>query len=265
MRINPEDYLTDIKKAARQVAADYGGRFEADDIAQAIIIDMMTNPTRYNKIGGSLFFEILKRAGKRFCVEESAHFLVFASQHTYSTEEIKKLLPDYYTTEVWPNGLSQPILDDFESVEEFQDELEEWNNATQLVIDMMDLEFAIEKISQAQRKVVEKKYRDRQKLESKYERNKHSEAVRFIAYHVNSRATARIKGMNHEGPGARKALSNSRSIAITANHSEQDGSVGSDVVVKDAAASLEWYQRRNHPINRPSKHVVNSPWRKIEK
>lgn len=255
MKINPEDYLTEIRKAARQVAADYGGRFDADDIAQAIIMDMMTNPTRYNKIGGSLFFEILKRAGKRFCVEESAHFLVFASQYTYSTEDVKALLPQYYTAEVWPNGLSQPLLDDYETVEEFQDELEEWNNATQLVIDMMDIDFALDKISLAQRKVVEKKYRDGQRLESKYERNKHSEAVRFLAYHVNSRATARMKGGNHEGPGARQVISNAQSIAVTANQRD-------DSAVKDANASLEWYQRRNHPLDRPSKHVVNSPWRK---
>lgn len=255
MNVDPADVQDEIYRAARQAANAYGGKFDVDDIAQAISLDMMTNPTRYKSIRGSLFMVILKRSGVRYCAEESARYLAFSEQYIYSSEEVKDLLDLYYRPESWPNGLSQPVITEDESLVEFQERLEEWNNATKLVIDMMDIEYAIEKVSEAQRRVIVKRYRDKEKLANKYELNKHAEAIKYLTSHINQRMINRVVGNGHEGPGSRKAVSNAHALTITTDYS--DGGDG----CRDTMESLQWYERRNHPLNKRSKHVINSPWR----
>lgn len=255
MNIDPADVQDEIYRAARQAANAYGGKFDVDDIAQAISLDMMTNPTRYKSIRGSLFMVILKRSGVRYCAEESARYLAFSEQYIYSSEEVKDLLDLYYRPESWPNGLSQPVITEDETLVEFQERLEEWNNATKLVIDMMDIEYAIAKVSEAQRRVIVKRYRDKEKLANKYEQNKHAEAIKYLTAHINQRMISRVIGNGHEGPGSRRAISNANAQADTADYSE------SGAGYKDTLDTMQWYVRRNYPLNRRSKHVVNSPWR----
>jgi hypothetical protein len=255
VNIDPADVQDEIYRAARQAANAYGGKFDVDDIAQAISLDMMTNPTRYKSIRGSLFMVILKRSGIRYCAEESARYLAFSEQYIYSSEEVKELLDLFYRPESWPNGLAQPVISDEESLEEFQGRLEEWNNATKLIIDMMDIEYAISKVSEAQRRVIIKRYRDKEKLANKYESNKHSEAIKYLTSHINQRMISRVVGNGHEGPGARRVISNASALAVTTDCHEGGTSY------RDSMDALQWYERRNHPLSRRSKHVVNSPWR----
>lgn len=254
--LDPADFQNEIYRAARQAANNYGGKFDVDDIAQAISVDMIENHSRYGSIKGNLFFEILKRSGIRYCAEECARYLTFSEQYIYSSEELKRLLVTFYKPESWPNGLKQPVVEHYETVEEFRDELEEWNNATQLVIDMIDVEYAIDKLSEAQRKVIEKKYRDLEKLESKYQMNKHSEAIRYLTSHINTRMVDRAKGpRGHEGPGARSVVTNAHAIAVTANQFTNESPI------RDSVDTTQWHQQQAYPSNRYSKHVVNSPWR----
>lgn len=253
--ISPADYQEDIYRAARQASTQYGGRLETDDIAQAISLDMLRNPKRYDSVGGSLFFIILRRAGLRYCAEESARFLAFSQQHIYSANEVKSLLKIYYTPEAWPNGLSQPLYEDYGDVEAFTAALDTWNGSTRVVVDMLDLEYAIERVSEAQRRVIEKKYRDKEKLRGKYEANKHGEAIRYLTYHINNRVNRKTGVTNHEGPGARERVSNARAVMVVANQHRADGGG------RDVTDTYQWHQRRNNPLHRRSKYVTSSPWR----
>lgn len=255
MNINPADVQDEIYKAARHASNAYGGKFDVDDIAQAICLDMMANPTRYRSIRGSLFMVILKRSGVRYCAQESARYLAFSEQYIYSSEEVKDLLDLYYRPESWPNGLTQPVITDDETLGEFQERLEEWNNATKLIIDMLDIEYALSKVSEAQRRIVVKRYRDREKLANKYEHNKHAEAIKYLTSHINQRMINRVVGNGHEGPGSRDVISNAHALAVTAACSEGGTSY------RDSLDTLQWHERRNHPLTRRSRHVVCSPWR----
>lgn len=255
MNVNPADVRDEIYRAARQAANAYGGKFDADDIAQAISLDILANPTRYRSIRGALFMVILRRAGIRYCAEESARYLAFSEQYIYSAEEVKQLLGQYYKSESWPNGLGQPVIRDEETFTDYRDRLEEWNNSTKLVIDMLDIEYAVSKVSEAQRRVIVKRYRDRERLANKYEVNKHAEAIKFLTFHINQRMINRVVGDGHEGPGARQVMSNALARTLTATGGNDDETC------RDSFDALEWYERRNYPLNRRSRHVVNSPWR----
>lgn len=255
MNVDPADVRNEIYRAARQAANAYGGKFDADDIAQAISLDILANPTRYRSIRGALFMVILRRAGIRYCAEESARYLAFSEQYIYSAEEVKQLLGRYYKSESWPNGLGQPAIRDEETFTDYRDRLEEWNNATKLVIDMLDIEYAISKVSEAQRRVIVKRYRDKERLANKYEVNKHAEAIKFLTFHINQRMINRVAGEGHEGPGARRVMSNAYALTLTAAGND------ADETCRDSMEALQWYERRNYPLNRRSRHVVNSPWR----
>lgn len=251
--INPADFETEINGAARRVSRDFGTRFDWEDIAQAIALDMVEQPKVYNGLRGSLFSAILRRTGRRWCVKECAKFLKFGDQTIYSSEELKKLLPRFYQASSWPNGLSQPSWDDYDDIDEFKEVLEEWASDTTLVIDLFDVAYAFNMLPKSQRRIIEKKYRDGEKLVSKYELNLHGKAIRYLTYHVNHRIED--KGMSKP---ARSVVSNREAIAHTDWQEEADGG-------RFNADGLTKYQTTmayNHPLTRRSRAVVNSPWRK---
>ncbi|MFE0151340.1 hypothetical protein ACFWY5_29630 [Nonomuraea sp. NPDC059007] len=215
LNCNPGDYWEDALAAGRTVAKSYR-KFEPDDIAGAILLDLVENPARYENLRGSLLFWAMKRAGFRYCQDQSSRYLYYSDQYTYSSEEVKKLLRHYYSPEVWPNGLTQPDWLEYDDVDEFKNDLEEWAEQTKVVIDMFDLEFALTKLRDSHIAVIQKKYRDGDNL-TKSEQNKHSKAVRLLTYYVNEYVTAnkRQAPWDHEGPGARRAMSNDYAQFIT--------------------------------------------------
>lgn len=222
-------YWDEILKAARTAGFAYGGQFERDDIAQGIALDMLEHPDRYTNIGGTFRQLIINRAGLRYCAEQAAMFLNTADQYTYSSEELKKLLPRYCDGS-WPDGMA---------------------------IEMLDLDHAMGMLTGSQRKVIEKKYRDGERLASKYDQNKHSEAIRYLTFHVNGRTTAKqMPDFFHEGPGARKSIRNEDPEGTIEDDHGPSAYQGAD-----GLRSYDRVMRRVHADDQPSRYVVNSPWR----
>jgi hypothetical protein len=191
-------------------------RFEPADIAQAIMLDMVENPARYEHIGGKLFTEALKKAGYRHCQNEASRLLEFDDEYNYSAQELAGLLGRYYEPASWPNGWSQPSWDDYDDVEAFRTDLELWSEKTAIVIDLFDVQAAVEKLRPTHRKVIEKRYRDKERL-SGYEAKVHSHALRLLTYYVNENANRQYRNVpwDYEGPGARRVMSNAGAIART--------------------------------------------------
>jgi hypothetical protein len=212
---DPSAYWNDAVRAARVVAKAYM-RFEVADIAQAIMLDMLENPARYEHIGGKLFQEALRKAGYRHCQSEASRLLEHDDEYNYSARELASLLVRYYEPASWPNGWSQPSWTDYEDVEAFQGDLELWSEKTAIVIDLFDVQAALEKLRPIHRKVIEMRYRDRKRL-SEYEGKVHRHALRLLTYYVNENANRQYRHApkDYEGPGARRAISNSSSIART--------------------------------------------------
>lgn len=247
-----EHYRDDVNAISRKVARQFGNRFDWEDIAQGVFLDMMVNAKQYNPLGGNLLLSVIRKAAVRWCAQECAKFLKFGDQTIYSSEELKKLLPKFYDPSSWPNGLKQPKWDDCENVATYQEELEEWASNTALSVDMLDVEYAVNMLTQAQRNIIQKRYRDGEKLSSKYELNLHGEAIRYLTYHVNFR----VEGKAMVKP-VRTAVSNRQAIESLAHQEEANGGFNDDGLTK-----LQSTQAYNHPLTRKSPHVVNSPWRK---
>lgn len=251
--MNPEEYEQEIGISARSAAKSFGGRFDWDDIAQAITLDMLAHPKIYDGLKGNLLMWVLKRTAMKWCAQECAKFLKFGDQTIYSSEELKPLLFKYYEPSSWPNGLSQPSWDDYDDIDTFKEVLDEWASDTKLSVDMLDIDHAIKLLTTAQRNIIQKKYRDRERLASKYELNLHSVAIRYLTYHVNHRVEE--KGMTKP---VRKVVSNSQAIASLGWQEEMNSRPGNS----DGLARYQATMSYNHPTNKQSRYVVNSPWRK---
>jgi DNA-directed RNA polymerase specialized sigma24 family protein len=209
---DPSVYWKLIVKAARTVAQSYY-LFEPEDIAQAIMLDMLESPRRYANIGGPLLFKVLQRAGYRYCQDQASRLLLHADQYTYSAEEIKQLLGRFYDPANWPNGWSQPQAGDFDDELSFSSGLDVWAENTRICIEHLDLANAVGKLRPSHRDVIEKRYRDGQALSRSEARNA-GHAIRLITYYVNEGANRGVP-WDHEGPGARTAVSNTAAARLT--------------------------------------------------
>ncbi|UBU12954.1 hypothetical protein [Nonomuraea gerenzanensis] len=216
---DPSQYWDDAVSAARIVANSYQ-RFETEDIAQAIMLDMCEQPQRYRSISGGLLYEAMKRAGYRHCQNEASRILHFYDEYVYSADEVKTLLSRYYDPGNWPNGWKQPEWDGQEdSLEAFGEELELWAAHTQIYADMFDVEAAVAKLRPSHLRVIEKKYRDREDLTSQ-EQKYISHALRLVTLYLNegTRSTRAGTPWDYEGPGARKAMSNAQAQQHTSTN-----------------------------------------------
>ncbi|MFD8527842.1 hypothetical protein ACFV0L_10580 [Streptosporangium canum] len=212
---DPSEYWGESVKAARIVAKSYM-KFEVEDIAQAICLDMVEHPQRYRSIRGNLFFEALKKAGYRYCQDQASRNLRTYDEYTYSADEIIELLYRFYDPVNWPNGWSEPSWESYEgSLEEFGLELELWAENTRICIDMFDIQNALGKLSAPFRRVVDKRHRENLKL-SDAERSIYSRAIRLVTYYVNEKVNQyRNVPWDYEGPGARRTLSNAQAQNLT--------------------------------------------------
>jgi hypothetical protein len=258
MKVDVSPYWDDIQKGSKWVSMHYGGRFSADDVAQGIVLDILQNPSRYNQIAGNFRFLIIKRAGLRYCAQQSAMFLTYGDQYIYSSEELKGYLETYYLELVVArkDPGTQPVLSADETYEQFRNRVEIWSERSNLFIEGADITHGLALLTGSQRRIIEKKYRDKEPVLSKYEQNLHSIAMMYLTSHVNERASkAHDVDHFHEGPGARRAMSNQASITTTRNDDDEESGN------PDALTQVKRVNNLLHPATVPSRHVVDSPWR----
>ena len=92
------EVIDDVDKAARVVVKSYPGTFELDDVRQAIVVAILENPKAFlnaKSKGEAVLFAAYKRAGFRYCQDETVRYVHYSDQWVYSSEEVKSLLPEY--------------------------------------------------------------------------------------------------------------------------------------------------------------------------
>lgn len=206
--------IEDVNKAASIVASRFPGKFDREDVAQAIYLDILKNTGGYENAagkGGAVLFSAYKRAGFRYCQIEKNSYLHFSDQHMYSTEEIKKILPDYFRA-----------LGD---VAEFEESRVGISN---LVIDFMTLDVAFSHLRKSHKEVLAKRYYQEEPL-TRSEQNAHSKAIRFLAGYVNE-SVYKQNGYDtylHEGPKV-----GGRPSANSGGVEEKEWKPGADAMTK---------------------------------
>ncbi|MEV2279304.1 hypothetical protein AB0I72_27375 [Nocardiopsis sp. NPDC049922] len=182
-----DEVVKDVHKAASIVANRYPGRFHKEDVAQAIFLDLMERNKAFANAqdrGSAILFSAYKRSGHRYCQAELNRYIHFSDQHMYSSEDLKKILPDYFRS-----------VGDVAKLEDAS------VGITGLVIDFLDLDCAFSALRKSHKAVLARKYYHEETL-SRSEQNLHSKAIKLLTGYVNERKNRQMtyETVTHEGP-----------------------------------------------------------------
>jgi hypothetical protein len=188
-----DDVVADVRKAASVVASRYPSKFLAEDVAQEIFLDISINSKGYqwaSDRGKGLLFNAYKRAGFKFVMRERNRYLHFSDQYMYSSEEVKKLLAEYYRAVGDITELDEVKLD-----------------TGDVVISFLDLDSAFSTLRFSYKVVLAKRYHDDEPL-TRSEQNTHSKAIKQLTQSINDAVSRRngVAQLSHDGPkvGSRK-------------------------------------------------------------
>lgn len=193
------DVMNDVDKAARVVVKSYPGTFELDDVRQAVFLAILENPKAFVNAqtkGEAVLFAAYKRAGFRYCQGETARYVHYSDQWTYSSEEVKSILPEYFRTLGDPAELPEARID-----------------TEKAVIKFADLDEAYGKLRPSHKRVLAKRYDDKEPL-TRSEQNTHSKAIKLLTHYVNyAQERKRREEFRHDGPKKGSRPSTSHALA----------------------------------------------------
>jgi len=193
------EVVDDVDKAARVVVNSYPGTFELDDVRQAVFLAILENPNAFANArskGEAVLFAAYKRAGFRYCQDETARYVHYSDQWTYSSEDVKSLLPDYFRALADPSELPEARID-----------------TEKAVIKFADLDEAYGKLRPSHKRVLAKRYDDKKTL-TRSEQNTHSKAIKLLTHYINSsQKRKRREEFWHDGPKSGSRISTAHALA----------------------------------------------------
>lgn len=202
------DVMDDVDKAARVVVKSYPGTFELEDVRQAIVLAILENPKAFvnaKEKGEGVLLAAYKRAGFRYCQGETARYVHYSDQWTYSSEEVKSLLPEYFRALGDPSELPEARI-----------------NTEKAVIKFADLDEAYGRLRPSHKRVLAKRYNDKETL-TRSEQNTHSKAIRLITHYINfSQDRKRREMFWHDGPKLGNRLSTAHALATAGGQTMPD-------------------------------------------
>lgn len=203
------EVMDDVDKAARVVVNSYPGTFELDDVRQAIFIAILENPKAFinaKSKGEAVLFSAYKRAGFRYCQDETVRYVHYSDQWTYSSEEVKSLLPEYFRALGDPSELPEARID-----------------TEKAVIRFADLDEAYGKLRPSHKRVLAKRYNDKETL-TRTEQNTHSKAIKLLTRYVNyAQERKRLEELRHDGPKLGNRLPTSHALATAGEATMPEG------------------------------------------
>lgn len=223
------EVMDDVDKAARVVVKSYPRTFELDDVRQAIVLAILENPKAFanaKEKGEGVLFAAYKRAGFRYCQDETVRYVHFSDQWVYSSEEVKALLPEYFKTLGDPSELPEARI-----------------NTEKAVIKFADLDEAYRKLRPSHKRVLAKRYNDKEHL-TRSEQNTHSKAIKLLTHYINyAQERKRREEFLHDGPKKGSRPSTAHALA------RAGGPTMPEEYYKYHTDPLEEYQKlmeRNH-------------------
>ena len=202
------EVMDDVDKAARVVVKSYPGTFELDDVRQAIVVAILENPKAFlnaKSKGEAVLFAAYKRAGFRYCQDETVRYVHYSDQWVYSSEEVKSLLPEYFKTLGDPSELPEARI-----------------NTEKAAIKFADLDEAYGKLRPSHKRVLAKRYNDKENL-TRSEQNTHSKAIKLLTHYINyAQERKRREEFLHDGPKKGSRPSTAHALATAGGRTMPD-------------------------------------------
>jgi len=202
------EVMDDVDKAAKVVVKSYPGTFEVDDVRQAIVLAILENPKAFanaKEKGEAVLFAAYKRAGFRYCQDETVRYTNYSDQWVYSSEEVKVLLPEYFKALGDPSELPEARI-----------------NTEKAAIKFADLDEAYGKLRPSHKRVLAKRYNDKENL-TRSEQNTHSKAIKLLTHYINyAQERRRREEFLHDGPKKGNRLSTAHALATAGGQTMPD-------------------------------------------
>ncbi|MFB9529061.1 hypothetical protein [Nonomuraea roseola] len=194
---------------------------DADDITQEILVKACTRADVYNGMSDGELYVSLSREAVAYCARERADYVTRTARYIYTPDEARALLS--IAVETLGAEWDAPTKDGYVAAPD----------AGNVVVSLWDLRAALDELRPDWRDVLVRRaegetYSAAQREEAQArgwrpvargEHMKHSRALERLTQILN-RTVNRPPG-DHDGPGARKAVSNARALATT--HDDRDG------------------------------------------
>lgn len=188
-------------QAARGLAKDWPG-IDRDDIRSEIISTMAGQSASLAKLDDKGLFHAARRVGRGYCGRERYAYTWHSAQYVYTPAEVRALFATaFFEPELWEQ---LPRPGDGVTIE-----------ADGIVVALWDLSDIYDRLSPDHKVVVAKRY-ERGEALNEAERRRLSRAIDEVCRRLNRRVpTGGSTPVDHDGPGARKAVRNSAAQAMT--------------------------------------------------
>ena len=198
-KVSAEKVQELARKVGRRVAAEYPG-VDAEDIASEAVTRLMAKAHRIEDPTAGYVYRVLERDARAYAASVRYDYIVSTSQYVYTPREIKALLAEvYYNPGCW-------------DVPSAHDDLLSGEIDIRTVgVSLMDIRAAMEQISPEHREALDRRFGAGEDVH----RQRVTRAVEALTRVINRHAARVSSGRNHEGPGSRKAMSNSEAQYVT--------------------------------------------------
>ncbi|GAA3136872.1 hypothetical protein GCM10010466_29610 [Planomonospora alba] len=199
-----EKVMSVAVSVGRRVAGDWP-MFDPEDITQEILTQACTRPADYNGMDTGTLYHSLTREAVAWCARERADYVTRSARYLYTPAEVRELL------ELWADGGEAAW-----SLPPTKDGYLAAPDAGNIVVNVWDVKTAIGKLPESWQAVIIRRIVGETLTPAEY--RTWCRAVDRLTLTLN-RTVNRLT--EHDGPGARRAVSNTRALAMTA--SERDG------------------------------------------
>lgn len=192
-----------MQDVARSLSANYRIT-EAEDVEQEIWLAFAANWQHLDGKPDAYIRSAAKRAGTSYCERERYDYTFNTAQFVYTTSDIRGLLAEaFFGDAAW---LDAPRKE-YGAIESAM--------SGGLAVAMWDLADAFGRLKPHEQRIIRKRYVSHDTLTAN-ERREVSRAIEVMAGTLNRAISGReAKAAEHDGPGARHAISNAQAQAMT--------------------------------------------------
>lgn len=197
----------EIDRLADSLAIQWPG-IDKDDIRQEMWIKVCQNweAVSRHEDAEKIALGLAKKAGQGYCSNERYFYQAQTAEWIYTPAEVRHILAQYYfDNDAWTAAPTKPQAGR-QTVE-----------ADGLSIALIDVKIAIERLSEAHQAILIRAFHGAESL-SAGDRKRLQRAVDNVVKFLNRQVSQRFDHSDHDGPGSRKAISNSQARFITSNN-----------------------------------------------
>lgn len=215
-----ETVLSVAESAGKRAAADWPF-MEAEDITQQLLLEACTRPDTYNSMNPGHLAEAFRRRAVAYCARERADYVTRTARYLYTPGEVSELLT--IAVETVGVDFDAPSVDGYVAAPD----------KGNVCVSLLDLRRALDTIPDAWRRLLLRRAESegltaeqRKALAetgwaplTETEKRTARRAIDRLTEVLNR--TVNRTAVEHDGPGARRAIPNGRAYAVT--HDERDG------------------------------------------